>query len=130
MIRFNDGTEVQTMTIAAGPEVLRGHRRDVVTITAPGIDYMTAAALFADGARWSIVQTGEDGAEQVFDWTRNYTMAGPITDNRDGTLVIKMGRANTETEDLQDQLAAARAQAAEQAEVVAILTGEGGTTVE
>ena len=110
--------------------MLRGHRRDVVTVTATGIAYAAAAALFADGAQWSIVQTGEDGAEQVFDWTHNYTMAGPITDNRDGTLVIKMGRANTETEDLQDQLAAARAQAAEQAEVVAILTGEGGTTVE
>lgn len=122
MIRFEDGTEVQTTGIFAGPEMLRGHRRDVATITTTGIEHAQAAALFADGAQWYIVETGEDAAEQVYDWTA-YTVAGPITDNRDGTLVIKMGKANTREQDLEDQVSSAQAAQAEAEAIVAILSG-------
>lgn len=123
MIRFESGTEVQTVGIFAGPEMLRGHRRDVATITTTGLSYAQAATLFADGAQWYIVEAGEDGTEQSYDWTA-YTVAGPITDNRDGTLIIKMGKANTREQDLEDQVSSAQTAQAEAEAIVAILGGE------
>lgn len=70
-----------------------------------GMDYASAAELFVDGLSWSIVQrdavpvydaqgnpTGET-TEQVQEWDNSdYCVAGPITDNRDGTLTVKMGK--------------------------------------
>ena len=64
-----------------------------------------AAQLFVDGLVWSIVQrdtvpvydtdgnpTGET-TEQVQEWDNSdYCVAGPITDNRDGTITAKMGK--------------------------------------
>lgn len=70
-----------------------------------------AAALFVDGLAWSIVmdtvksveQTKEDGsleivevaAQEEYD-NSEYDMAGPITDNRDGTVSVKMGKPTAE----------------------------------
>lgn len=79
-----------------------GNRKSkAVTLTAT---YAQAAQIFVDGLAWSIVQRedvpvyGEDGnptgetTEQVQEWDNSdYCVAGPITDNRDGTLTIKMG---------------------------------------
>ena len=67
--------------------------------------YTTASQLFVDGLSWSIVQrdtvpvydkdgkpTGET-EEQVQEWDNSdYCVAGPITDNRDGTCTCKMGK--------------------------------------
>lgn len=64
-----------------------------------------AAQLFVDGLVWAIVQrdtvpvydtdgnpTGET-TEQVQEWDNSdYCVAGPITDNRDGTCTCKMGK--------------------------------------
>ncbi|MBQ3329982.1 MAG: hypothetical protein IJG87_02260 [Ruminococcus sp.] len=50
------------------------------------IDYATAAELFVDGAAWSITSGGEE-----YD-NSDYNVAGPITDNRDGTITVKMGK--------------------------------------
>ena len=69
------------------------------------MEYVTASQLFVDGLRWSIVQrdtvpvydkdgnpTGET-KEQVQEWDNSdYCVAGPITDNRDGTCTCKMGK--------------------------------------
>lgn len=54
--------------------------------------YAQAAQLFADGLCWSVVryEDGADGPAQEQDCS-GYCVAGPITDNRDGTLTIKMG---------------------------------------
>lgn len=73
-----------------------------VTLTAT---YEQAAQLFVDGLVWSIVQRdtvpvyGTDGnptgetTEQVQEWDNSdYCVAGPITDNRDGTCTCKMGK--------------------------------------
>lgn len=84
--------------------------RDSKTITLT-MSYAEAAELFADGAAWSIVQrdtaakTTEDGLavvdasgdpvmeEQVQEWDNSaYSVAGSITDHRDGTVSVKMGR--------------------------------------
>lgn len=85
-----------------------------VTLTAT---YEQAAQLFVDGLVWSIVQRdtvpvyGEDGnptgetTEQVQEWDNSdYCVAGPITDNRDGTITAKMGK-RTELELLREQSA-------------------------
>ena len=76
-----------------------------------------AAQLFVDGLSWSIVQRdtvpvyGTDGnptgetTEQVQEWDNSdYCVAGPITDNRDGTITAKMGK-RTELELLREQSA-------------------------
>lgn len=54
--------------------------------------YAQAAAQFVDGLEWSIV-CQEGGAEAAVYDNRAYEVAGPITDNRDGTVTVKMGKA-------------------------------------
>ena len=69
-----------------------------------GMDYATAIALFVDGLAWSIVQqnevpvfdengeqTGTKMQETEFD-NSEYNLAGDITDHRDGTITVKMGK--------------------------------------
>ena len=68
------------------------------------MDYATANELFVDGLAWSIAQeckvatyneNGEqDGYKTVMDEFDNsdYNLAGDITDHRDGTITVKMGR--------------------------------------
>lgn len=68
------------------------------------MDYATAAATFTDGVKWSIiqqdvvpaydnngVQSGTKTQETEFD-NSDYTIAGDITDHRDGRVTVKMGR--------------------------------------
>ena len=76
------------------------------------MDYATAAALFVDGLNWIIVmdieQMQEDGsviiAQEEYD-NSDYDVAGPITDNRNGTVTVKMGKVTAQ-------------------ELLAVLTGE------
>lgn len=80
------------------------------------MDYATAIALFVDGLAWSIVQQSEvpvyqmdENGEYVLDENGNpiqtgtemqetefdnseYSLAGDITDHRDGTITVKMGK--------------------------------------
>jgi hypothetical protein len=68
------------------------------------MDYATAIALFVDGLAWSIVQQNEvptydeDGNEngteiQEAEYDNSdYDVAGSITDHRDGTITVKMGK--------------------------------------
>lgn len=75
------------------------------------MDYKTAVELFIDGLAWSIVmdveELQEDGSivmiQEEYD-NSEFTVAGSITDNRDGTLSVKMGKM-TEIEKMQVQLA-------------------------
>ena len=76
--------------------------------------HAAAVQLFVDGLSWSIVQrdtvpvydtdgnpTGET-EEQMQEWDNSeYCVAGPITDNRDGTITAKMGK-KTEVELLRE----------------------------
>lgn len=76
------------------------------------MDYATALALFVDGLNWSIVmdveKEQEDGSivtvQEEYD-NSEYSMAGSITDNRDGTLAVKMGKP-TQIETLESQITA------------------------
>ena len=90
--------------------------RDTKTITLT-MTHAEVAALLPDNTPWSIVQrdmvdkldendmpTGET-VEQVNEWDNSeYSIAGDITDHRDGTVSIKMGKP-TEVETLRAQLA-------------------------
>lgn len=68
------------------------------------MDYSTAVNLFVDGLVWSIVQyeevpiydekdvqTGTEMHEVEFD-NSEYFIAGDLTDHRDGTITVKMGK--------------------------------------
>lgn len=91
-----------------------GRDSKAVTLT---MGYSEAAALFVNGAAWSIVQresvpaVDEDGqptgetTEQVSEFDNSaYSVAGSITDNRDGTVTCRMGRP-TELETLRAEKA-------------------------
>lgn len=90
--------------------------RETKKVTMKGT-YAEILALLPDGTKWSIVSkdtitaTGEDGTplldengapkvtERVSEWDNSdYSMSGPVTDNRDGTVSIKMGKP-TDLED-------------------------------
>ena len=63
------------------------------------MDYQTAIDTFVDDAPWSILYehtvTKEDGTQETiteeYD-NSDYAMAGDVTDHRDGTVTVKMGR--------------------------------------
>ena len=87
-------------------------RRDTKSITLE-MTHAQAVALFVDGLAWAIKQvntypvyengqpTGETTTEtQTFD-NSDYSVAGSITDNRDGTVTVMMGK-HTELEIAQD----------------------------
>ena len=95
--------------------------RESKTVTMQGT-YDEIVELFGDNAPWSIVmketvQTrSEDGSlvlddagnpvteEQTSEWDNSeFAMSGPITDNRDGTVSIKMGKP-TDLEDAMELL--------------------------
>lgn len=76
-----------------------------------------AAALLPNNTPWSIIQrdtvpvydeqTGEQTSTQEVEqeWDNSeYSLSGPITDHRDGTVTIKMGKP-TEADTLRTQLA-------------------------
>ena len=88
-------------------------RRDTKAITLE-MTHAQAVSLFVDGLAWGIKQintypvfddkgqpTGETKTEtQTFD-NSDYSVAGSITDNRDGTVTVLMGK-HTELEIAQD----------------------------
>ena len=95
--------------------------RESKTVTMQGT-YDEIVELFGDNAPWSIVmkeevqQRNDDGSlvldkagnpiteEQTSEWDNSeFSMSGPITDNRDGTVSIKMGKP-TDLEDAMELL--------------------------
>lgn len=106
-VKINDNTYPLNSSFGA-TEMLKGYRRDVLTLTIEG-EYAAIAADFVDGATFVIVDDTQ--AEYEYD---THTVAGPVTDNRDGTVIVKMGKANTAEQDALDKAAAA------EAEIVAI----------
>ena len=54
--------------------------------------YSEAMDLFKDGILWSVVYTNpETGLEEETDLSE-FALAGPVTDNRNGTVTVKMGK--------------------------------------
>ena len=108
-----NGTEYPAEKIDATNKNSRWDGRDTAAITLP-MTHAQAVSLFVDGLAWSIVQrnvwpvynnqgqpTGETKTEtQIFD-NSDYSVAGSITDNRDGTVTCMMGK-KTDLEILQE----------------------------
>lgn len=73
-------------------------RRESVAVTVE-LTAEKAAELFADDAEWSMERQEETVNKQgqivtetaVQDWSE-YCVAGPITDHRNGTVTVKMGK--------------------------------------
>lgn len=59
-----------------------------------GMSYATVAALFVDDAEWSIIFIPDNDltAEPEEYDNSDYCVAGDITDHRDGSISVKMGK--------------------------------------
>lgn len=99
-------------------ETMLGHKRDVVTLTIEA-SYADAVGNFVEGAAFTIVD--DNGGEYTYD---TYGVAGPITDNRDGTCTIKMGKNNTSEQDAQAAQQAAQAETAKVSQDLVTLAGK------
>ncbi len=73
-------------------------KRETKSITLT-MTYAEALALLPDNTAWAIVQTGTtvnaEGVEEEYTNeydNSEYSMSGVITDNRNGTVTIKMGK--------------------------------------
>lgn len=71
-----------------------GRESKAITFTST---YEEAMTLFSDGVIWSCIYTNpESGAEVETDMSE-FALAGSVTDNRNGTVTVKMGKyLNTE----------------------------------
>lgn len=116
-VKINDNTYILNSSFGA-TEMLKGYRRDVLTLTIDG-EYASIATDFVDGATFVIVDDMQ--AEYEYD---THTVAGPITDNRDGTVIVKMGAANTAEQDALDKAAAAEAETAKVSQDLVTLAGK------
>lgn len=82
------------------PAAVRGYRRDTdwgdrdsIAFTID-MTYEEAVAVFVDGLDWATAYQEGDNLD-VRDRS-DYSVAGPITDNRDGTVTVKMGKITAE----------------------------------
>ena len=93
------------------PAIINGSMRDSkwddrssksITLT---MSYADAIALFVNDITWSIVmdvETESGTTQEEYD-NSDYCIAGSVTDNRDGSVTVKMGKM-TQTEILEKQL--------------------------
>lgn len=88
--------EFPLLSARAATEQMKNFRRDVISLTIEAT-YADAAAEFTDGATFVVVDDSVTPAEEHS--YADHTMAGAITDNRDGTVTVKMGKANTAEQD-------------------------------
>lgn len=115
------GTTLYSATVSGKMSDHEWDNRESKSITLE-MDYATANALFVDSMAWSIVQQDEvpayqkdengelvldengnpipDGTEmQEAEWDNSeFSLAGDLTDHRDGTITAKMGKT-TELEE-------------------------------
>lgn len=101
-IKFPDDATYNTSAAVLGKKSLAGFNRETLTITAV-MTYAEAAAHFTDGAVFTLTDEFGDS----FEWNE-HGVAGPITDNRDGTVTAIMGKNNTAEQDALDEAAKAR----------------------
>ena len=110
--------EFPLLSARAATENMKNYNRDVVTLKMEAT-FDDAATNFIDGATFTII----DDAGQTYEY-KDHTMAGPITDNRDGTVTVKMGKANTAEQDALDAQQAAEAETAKVSQDLVTLAGK------
>lgn len=94
--------EAQVFGISSDP-IWSGRESKSITLA---MDYATAVATFADDVSWSVLyqppayvdpETQETVTPPVEEYDNSeYCVAGPITNNRDGTVTVKMGKPTFE----------------------------------
>ena len=108
-----NGTEYPTISINGLMEDSDWDNRETKAITFTNITYDEVKELLPNGAAWSIVVYDEimdSETEEIiqtipadeFD-NSDFSLSGPITDNRDGSVTIKMGKL-TELEEAYELL--------------------------
>lgn len=120
-----NGKSFNLLSAASSDERMAGHRRDVLTMHINGSSYAELSETLVDGAELTIVDDAGNEFRHV-----EYSKAGTITDNRDGTYICKMGYPNTTEQDLQDEVNAARQEIVQAQAVTEALAGQGVATVE
>ncbi len=119
-LRINE-KEFPLLSARAATETMNNHRRDVISLTIEAT-YAAAAAAFTEGASFTIADDSVTPPEEhVYP---DHTMAGPITDHRDGTVTVKMGKSNTAEQDALDKAAAAEAETAKVSQDLVTLAGK------
>lgn len=98
-IKINDVQYTATVSGVLGDRTWNG--RDTKSITLE-MTHEAANTLFVDDLAWSIVYQADSYVDAVTKETvvpepveydnSEYCVAGPITDNRDGTVTVKMGK--------------------------------------
>lgn len=98
-IRFWNETEFDLISAVIKKETLKNFYREIVELTISNMSYNQALTYFEDGVTWTIIdETGE-----TYEWA-DYGVSGPITDNRDDTITVKMGKNNTVEQDLEEKV--------------------------
>ena len=105
-IKINNGDILYPAVITGRMADKEWDNRETKAITLE-MDYATANKLFIDGVIWSIVMEHPVEIEEIDDEgntttktiieteefdNSEYSLAGDITDHRDGTLTVKMGK--------------------------------------
>ena len=105
-IKINSGDILYPAVITGRMADKEWDNRETKAITLE-MDYATANTLFIDGVIWSIVMEHPVEVEEIDDEgntttktiieteefdNSEYSLAGDITDHRDGTLTVKMGK--------------------------------------
>lgn len=105
MTKVKIGNQEYDATVSGVSTDRKWGNRESKSITLP-MDYATAAVTFVDDVPWSILyqppeyvdpETQETVTPDVEEYDNSeYCIAGPITDNRDGTVTVKMGKPTFE----------------------------------
>lgn len=104
-IRVGEKMYPATIVGRVGDNTWDGRESKSITLT---MSHDEVAALLPDGTPWSIVQRtpapDESGTENENEWDNSaFSLSGDITDHRDGTVTIKMGKP-TDLEDAYEML--------------------------
>ena len=102
-IRINGQTYDVTVSGTSRDTSWGGRKSKSITLA---MDYATAMATFVDDVPWSILYQGPDYYDPDLQQTvtppveeydnSDYCVAGSITDNRNGTVTVKMGKPTFE----------------------------------
>lgn len=101
---YINGEKHEATVVGATVDQNWGNRKSkAITLT---MDYTKAVAMFVDDVKWSILyqppayidpETQETVTPPVEEYDNSeYCIAGSITDNRDGTVTVKMGKPTYE----------------------------------
>ena len=87
-IKINDTLYPATIRGCTYDKNWGGRESKAITLE---MSYTDAMALFVTDLEWAIVYESDSVSEEYDN--SEYSVAGPVADNRDGTVTVKMGKA-------------------------------------